>query len=275
MSLRESVRLGITRRTDFPIHKERAALLIIDVQKYCCEEGSSSSDASSLPSYYYAGQSLPRMRKNIVTLLSTFRTERDRKICVDSNSDSDGESNIGSGDGSKYPQQYDGGCEVIFVVIQAMTRDRRDLSLDYKLCGPYFAKVPSVTMSYEEIFLPDIMPDTMERNNDDSGTSRKIQSKGDIVIPKTACSVFTSTNIKYVLDNLFIEQLVVCGQLTDQCVESAVRDAADLGYLVSVVDDACAAHSDDDHQKGLKGMNGFSRIVSTEQVVKEMTNQIK
>mmetsp|Transcript_54866 Transcript_54866/g.133240 ORF Transcript_54866/g.133240 Transcript_54866/m.133240 type:complete len:273 (+) Transcript_54866:177-995(+) len=272
MSLRESVRLGITRRTDFPIHKERAALVIIDVQKFCCEDGASSSDAS-LPPYYYAGESLPRTRKNIATLLSTFRTERDRKICVGSNSD--GESDIDSGDESKYPQQYDRGCEVIFVVIQAMTRDRRDLSLDYKLSGPYFSKVPTVTTSYEEIFLPDIMPDTMERSDDGSGTSRKIQSKGDIVIPKTACSVFTSTNIKYILDNLFIEQLVVCGQLTDQCVESAVRDAADLGYLVSVVDDACAAHSDDDYQKGLKGMRGFCRIVSTEQVVKEMTNQIK
>ena len=113
----------------------------------------------------------------------------------------------------------------------------------------------------------------MERSDEDSGTSKKVPTKGDIVIPKTACSVFTSTNIKYVLDNLFIEQLVICGQLTDQCVESAVRDAADLGYLVSVVDDACAAHSDDDHRRGLRGMKGFCRIVSTEQVVTEMTNQ--
>ena len=155
MSLRESVKLGITKRTDFLIHKERAALLIIDVQKYCCgvEEGPSSSEGL-LPSYY-AGESLPRMRKNIATLLSTFRTERDGKIRVGSNSNGgcDGE----SGDGPKYPQQYDRGCEVIFVVIQSLTRDRRDLSLDYKLSGPYFAQVPTVTMSYEEIFLPDIM----------------------------------------------------------------------------------------------------------------------
>ena len=63
----------------------------------------------------------------------------------------------------------------------------------------------------------------------------------DILIPKTSCSVFNSTNIAYVLRNLQIEQIVLVGQLTDQCVESAVRDAADLGFFVTVVDDACAA----------------------------------
>ena len=38
------------------------------------------------------------------------------------------------------------------------------------------------------------------------------------------------------LRNLGVEQLVVVGQLTDQCVESAVRDAADLGYFVTVAE---------------------------------------
>jgi ureidoacrylate peracid hydrolase len=226
MSLREAVRLGYSKRTDFPIMKSKAALLIIDVQRYCC-------DGSSAESSYYAQHALPQMKNNIMNLLSVFRSERD---------------------GVSLPR----GCEVIFVVIQSMTRDRRDLSLDYKLSGPYFALVPTVDMSYEEIFLPEIMPDTST-------------GKGDIFVPKTACSVFTSTNIKFVLDNLLIEQLVVCGQLTDQCVESAVRDAADLGFLVTVVDDACAAHSEDSHNKGLSGMRGFCRVVTTKQVVQEMS----
>ena len=96
--------------------------------------------------------------------------------------------------------------------------------------------------------------------------------KGDILIPKTSCSVFQSTNLDYVLRNLNIEQVVVCGQLTDQCVESAVRDGADLGYFVTVVDDACAAHSPEAHEKGLRGMSGFCRILQTEQVVHEIAS---
>jgi hypothetical protein len=43
-------------------------------------------------------------------------------------------------------------------------------------------------------------------------------------------------------------------------VEFAVRDAADLGYLVSVVEDACAANSPDIHSKGLQGALGFCRM---------------
>ena len=60
------------------------------------------------------------------------------------------------------------------------------------------------------------------------------------------------------------------GQLTDQCVESAVRDAADLGFFVTVVDDACAATGAADHAKGLAGMKGFSRVLSTDEIVAEI-----
>jgi nicotinamidase-related amidase len=40
----------------------------------------------------------------------------------------------------------------------------------------------------------------------------------EIVIPKTASSVFNSTNIDCVLRNLGVRYLILCGVLTDQCV---------------------------------------------------------
>ena len=61
----------------------------------------------------------------------------------------------------------------------------------------------------------------------------------EIVLPKTSSSVFISTHIDYVLRNLGVRQLVILGLVTDQCVELAVRDACDLGYLVTLVPDAC------------------------------------
>jgi len=39
---------------------------------------------------------------------------------------------------------------------------------------------------------------------------------------------------RYVLRNLGTQYLIIAGCLTDQCVDSAVRDACDLGYLVTV-----------------------------------------
>jgi glutamine synthetase len=145
------------------------------------------------------------------------------------------------------------GGEVVFTFLEAQTNNSRDVSIDYKLSG-YLSNLPNPGRPAK--FIDGIAPVAGE----------------DICLPKTSCSVFQSTNLDYTLRNLGVEQLVVCGQLTDQCVESAVRDAADLGYLVTVVNDACGAGTESDHEKGLHGMKGFSRIISTEKALQEMRN---
>ena len=66
--------------------------------------------------------------------------------------------------------------------------------------------------------------------------------------------------------------MVIVGQLTDECVESAVRSAADLGYLVTVVEDACASLTPEKHAKGLDGVKGFARITSTAQMLDEVVD---
>ncbi|CAK9072236.1 Ureidoacrylate amidohydrolase RutB [Durusdinium trenchii] len=144
--------------------------------------------------------------------------------------------------------------EIIYTVIEALTLDGRDLSLDYKLSGPLF--VPKGHP--DAAVLPDIRPDS-----------------DDIILPKTSCSVFCSTNINYVLRNLGTRYLIVCGQLTNQCVESAVRDAADLGFLVTVPEDACAAKSAAEHSSGLFNMRGFARVVSTAELRLELLKQVQ
>lgn len=246
MSLVESIRAGVSKRTDFPLVASRSALLIIDVQRYCCEL------RPGVP-YYYKNESLPRMLRNIEDLLVAFRKKRD----ASSNDSGPGSSSI-----NQSQESATGFPEVIFVVIQSMTNDGRDMSIDYKLSGPYFKDIPNVDSTDEEIFLPGAL------------TPNRKDGKGDIVLTKTACSAFATTNLDRLLRNLFVEQLVICGQLTDQCVESAVRDAADLGYLVTVVEDACAAHSEDEHQKGLFGMKGFCRRMKTKEILLEMDPKI-
>ncbi len=67
----------------------------------------------------------------------------------------------------------------------------------------------------------------------------------EIVIPKTSSSLFNSTNFEYVLRNLGVEYLMVMGMITDQCVETTIRDGCDRGFLMTVVEDACAATPSD------------------------------
>ena len=66
---------------------------------------------------------------------------------------------------------------------------------------------------------------------------------------------------------------MVTGIVTNQCVESAVRDAADRGFLVTLVEDACATHAQSDHDQSLKNMRGFSRICRSADVAQEI-NQL-
>jgi ureidoacrylate peracid hydrolase len=68
-----------------------------------------------------------------------------------------------------------------------------------------------------------------------------------------------------------VRSLIVAGLLTDQCVESAVRDACDLGYLVTLVTDACTTSTAERHEQSLLGIRGYCRQRSTDALVAEIT----
>lgn len=140
------------------------------------------------------------------------------------------------------------GIEVLYTTIESLTRDGRDRSLDYKISG---FNVPKG--SWDGRVIDEIAP-----------------VEDEIVLPKSSSSVFVSTHIDYLLRNLGIKQLVLCGLVTDQCVESAVRDACDLGYLVTLVPDACATYSQERHDNTLRAIKGYCRQVSTEPLIKEV-----
>ncbi len=140
------------------------------------------------------------------------------------------------------------GVEVLYTTIESLTKDGRDRSLDYKITG---FNVPKG--SWDGKVIDEIAP------TDD-----------EIVLPKSSSSVFISTNIDYLLRNLGIRQLVLCGFLTDQCVESAVRDACDLGYLVTLVPDACATITPERQETSLRAIKGYCRQVNTQDLIKEI-----
>ena len=82
------------------------------------------------------------------------------------------------------------------------------------------------------------------------------QPLGDeIVVTKTTDSALTGTNLRLILHNLGIRNVICCGIFTDQCVSSTVRSLADESYGVIVLEDCCAAASDDLHTKELEIIN--------------------
>ena len=89
----------------------------------------------------------------------------------------------------------------------------------------------------------------------------------EIVLPKTSSGVFNSTSIDYVLRNLGVARLIVAGVVTDQCVDMAVRDAADRGYLVTLPEDACATYTQARHDAALAAFGGYCWVTDTATVL--------
>ncbi|MBI1296494.1 isochorismatase family protein [bacterium] len=90
----------------------------------------------------------------------------------------------------------------------------------------------------------------------------------EMVFDKTTGSVFNGTNIHFVLSNMGIKNLVMVGVMTSGCVESAARDAKDMGYGVIVVSDACASWDEDLHRNSLRCMGEvFAKIKCTADVL--------
>jgi nicotinamidase-related amidase len=143
------------------------------------------------------------------------------------------------------------GVEVIYTVVESLTLDGRDRSLDYKVSGIFFPKG-----AWEAEVLDELKP-----------------LPNEIVIPKTSSSLFNSTNFEYVLRNLGIEYVMVMGIVTDQCVETAVRDGCDRGFMMTLIDDACATFAEQRHKESLVGFKGYCRVRSTEQILDELKGE--
>lgn len=145
------------------------------------------------------------------------------------------------------------GCEIVHTVIEALTPDGRDRSLDHKLSGILVPKGspgarPLPESSYREI---------------------------DVLLPKTSSGVFNSTNLAYVLRNLGVRHVVCAGILTDQCVDMAVRDGADLGFYMICAHDACATKTPERHEQALKAFGGYCRNQSVDEVLADLAAAAK
>ena len=140
------------------------------------------------------------------------------------------------------------GQNVLHTIIESLTADGRDRSLDHKLSDMHLPKGSPQAQVIEQL--------TPQEN--------------EIVLPKTSSGVFNSTNIDYVLRNLETRHLIIAGIVTDQCVDMAVRDAADRGYLVTLVADACATYTEQRHQACLNAIKGYCWITDTQTVLRRL-----
>jgi nicotinamidase-related amidase len=128
------------------------------------------------------------------------------------------------------------GVEVIFARIACLKQDGRDRSLSQKKPG------------FNYLLLP--------RDREDSQVVPELAPlEGEISITKTTDSALTGTNLRLILHNMGIRDVVVAGIFTDQCISSSVRSLADESFGVVVAEDCCAAATMELHRHELEIIN--------------------
>lgn len=144
--------------------------------------------------------------------------------------------------------------EVIHTRIQSLTMDGRDRSPGHKRLGLHAA--PG---SREADFLEAVAP----REN-------------EIVVNKTASGVFNSTNIAYILRNMEITGLFVTGVYSNECVSTAIRDACDLGFYVTLISDGCATVTPELQRATITTMKDrYARVLKTEEAIREIQQVVE
>jgi ureidoacrylate peracid hydrolase len=89
-----------------------------------------------------------------------------------------------------------------------------------------------------------LAPDTFKVDSWGAAIVDELAPKaGDIVLDRTRMSVFNGTEIDTMLRNLGVTDLIVVGAWTNMAVEHTIRDAADHGYTVTIVEDATSSLS--------------------------------
>ncbi|KIC12000.1 Isochorismatase [Leisingera sp. ANG-M1] len=64
---------------------------------------------------------------------------------------------------------------------------------------------------------------------------------GEPTVLKHHVNSFRDTNLKRLLDENGITDVTIAGDMSHMCIDAAARAAADYGYAVTVVEDACSS----------------------------------
>lgn len=86
--------------------------------------------------------------------------------------------------------------------------------------------------------------------------------EGERVIRHSRVSAFYGSYLDAVLTGMGAKQLYVGGIATNSVVEHTARDAADRGFVVSAVEEACATARDDLHMAALENIRLIGSVVS-------------
>ena len=89
----------------------------------------------------------------------------------------------------------------------------------------------------------------------------------DIAVEKVAYSAFYMSRLEWVLRKCGIEHLYVTGIVTNGGIASTVRDAHVREFHCTVIEDGCAAFSEDVHRSAIAGLRPVAAIATIAEAI--------
>jgi nicotinamidase-related amidase len=216
--------------SDFRLDAAVAALLVVDLQNGSCDE-----NCGWVPAYTAIGHG---------DLMAGYRKRVQERVLP----------NV-----RRLQETFRSvGADVAFLTVGTIVGDLSDMPVRFQRSYRYWEA--------RGIVPPYARAGTREMAVMDAVAPRE----GEPVIQKTGYSGFTGTPLERVLFNKNIRQIVFCGVATDACVEATLRDAVDRGFDCVLVEDACAAATDESHERGVRSMEAFARIAKVDDVSQEL-----
>ena len=122
---------------------------------------------------------------------------------------------------------------------------------DYADCrsqSPLFKNVPTFGILRKDTWSTNIYEEVDQWDN-------------DIIIHKNRVSAFHYTELDSILKRYGVTEILLAGCATDLAVNSAVREAHDRDYIVTVLSDCCIAANDNDHISTLELLKKVATVV--------------
>lgn len=143
---------------------------------------------------------------------------------------------------------HDQGIQVIHVQEAHRKNDR-----DFRV-----RPVHAVKGTWGSQFIPELQPE---------------EDKGDYVVQKRRHSAFSYTDFDLFLREEEIDTVVLTGVWTNVCVRSTASDALYHGYNIICLSDSTASKDDDMHRSGLRDIDLFGDIMTTDEYIAAVKNR--
>ena len=92
----------------------------------------------------------------------------------------------------------------------------------------------------------------------------------DVAVEKIAYSAFHASRLEWVLRKCGVEELYFTGIVTNGGVASTVRDAHVREFECTVIEDGCAAFSDEVHRAAIEGLRPVAKILTIAEMLQSL-----